>query len=110
MAANNQKIINLGLNTLSKLIDSDTETTLIDLQLLYNLNTNQALNYIKLSHLLDTLQENQQKLASQGQEFSNIGKVLEDIGTKVDKLEVITQELDDWSVELAQKVQAKKDS
>lgn len=107
MAANNQKIINLGLNTLSKLIDSDTETTLLDLQLLYNLNTNQALNYIKLSQLLDQLHQNNDKLNYYGQEFGKIGESLANIETKVDKLEAITQELDDWSLELELKVDNK---
>ncbi|CUM68238.1 uncharacterized protein PRCAT00005959001 [Priceomyces carsonii] len=42
------KLVHHSLNTLTQLVESDTEITLIDLNLIENLNTNQSLNYINL--------------------------------------------------------------
>lgn len=56
------KLVNHGLNTLSKLMESDTEISTIDLNLLENLNTNQSLNYIKLELKLNALEKDSETL------------------------------------------------
>lgn len=56
------KLVNHGLNTLSKLVESDTEISTIDLNLLENLNTNQSLNYIQLEQNLNMLDKDTETL------------------------------------------------
>ena len=48
MSKETPKLISNALKITSKLIESDTNISTIDLNLLENLNTNQSLNYIKL--------------------------------------------------------------
>lgn len=96
------KLINHGLNIVSNIVELDTDTTVIDLQLLQNLNTNQAVNYIKLSQLLSTLQKNHDELANN--DLEAIGHLIDDIDSKVSSLEAITNELNKWSVDLYEKV------
>lgn len=91
---NNQRLINQGLNTISKIIETDTDTTLTDIQLLTNLNTNQALNYIKLSEPLDNIIT----------DTDSITRDLDSIALKIDKLESIVDELDLYSLELEKKL------
>lgn len=50
------KLIANALQLTSQIVESDTEVSLIDLNLLENLNTNQSLNYIKLEQMLDSLE------------------------------------------------------
>lgn len=56
------KLINHSLNLTSKLIESDTNVSIIDLNMLENLNTNQSLNYIKLEQNLNQLELNSNHL------------------------------------------------
>ncbi|KAK6454724.1 biogenesis of lysosome-related organelles complex-1, subunit 2 [Scheffersomyces xylosifermentans] len=98
------KLANHGLNSLSKLIESDTEVSTIDLNLLENLNTNQSLNYIKLEQNLNSLEKNAKQIEQLHTEFLSYDKILEDIESKVSKIEVITKELNAWSKELEEKV------
>lgn len=56
------KHIGNSLNVLSKLVESDTEVSTIDLNIIENLNTNQSLNYIKLEQKLDNLENNANSL------------------------------------------------
>lgn len=56
------KHISHSLNILSKLIESDTEVSTIDLNIIENLNTNQSLNYIKLEQKLNNLDNNAKSL------------------------------------------------
>lgn len=51
------KLINNALNLLSRIVESDTDVSTIDINLLENLNTNQSLNYIKLEQKLNTLEK-----------------------------------------------------
>lgn len=60
---NTPKLVHHGLNLASKLIETDTEVSTIDLNLLENLNTNQSLNYIKLEENLNALEKNSKNLA-----------------------------------------------
>ncbi|ABN64210.2 hypothetical protein PICST_34764 [Scheffersomyces stipitis CBS 6054] len=102
------KLANYVLNTLSKLIESDTEISTIDLNLLENLNTNQSLNYIKLEQNLNVLDKNAHKLEQLQTEFSCYRQILDDIETKITKIDKIAKELDLWSKELEEKVKTKK--
>ena len=56
------RYIGNSLNILSKLVESDTEISTIDLNIIENLNTNQSLNYIKLEQKLDNLEDNANSL------------------------------------------------
>jgi len=56
------KYIGNSLNVLSKLVESDTEISTIDLNIIENLNTNQSLNYIKLEQQLNKLEDNAHSL------------------------------------------------
>lgn len=66
MSKETPKLIHHALNTASKLIDSDTGISTIDLNLLENLNTNQSLNYLKLEKNLDEAESNIKLLKSLG--------------------------------------------
>lgn len=98
------KIIHHGLNLASKVIESDTQVSTVDLNLLENLNTNQSLNYIKLEQNLITLEKNAKKYESLTNEFKSYQMQLESIETQVEKVSLITKELDNWSIELEEKV------
>lgn len=52
------KLVHNTLRLTSQIIESDTEVSVIDLNLLENLNTNQSLNYIKLEQTLNNLEKN----------------------------------------------------
>ncbi|CUM48080.1 uncharacterized protein AC631_03544 [Debaryomyces fabryi] len=56
------KYIGNSLNVLSRLVESDTEISTIDLNIIENLNTNQSLNYIKLEQQLNKLENNAHSL------------------------------------------------
>ncbi|CUM50808.1 unnamed protein product [Debaryomyces tyrocola] len=56
------RYIGNSLNVLSKLVESDTEISTIDLNIIENLNTNQSLNYIKLEQKLNNLEDNANSL------------------------------------------------
>ena len=56
------RYIDSSLNVLSKLVESDTEISTIDLNIIENLNTNQSLNYIKLEQKLNNLEDNANSL------------------------------------------------
>lgn len=58
MSKDTPKLVEHALTTLSKVIESDTNISTIDLNLLENLNTNQSLNYIKLENNLNDLEAN----------------------------------------------------
>lgn len=54
------RLVHNALNLTSQIVESDTEVSIIDLNLLENLNTNQSLNYIKLEQTLNSLEKNAQ--------------------------------------------------
>ena len=56
------RYIGNSLNILSRLVDSDTDVSTIDLNIIENLNTNQSLNYIKLEQNLNNLESNANSL------------------------------------------------
>ena len=58
MSKDTPKLVEQALTTLSKVVESDTNVSTIDLNLLENLNTNQSLNYIKLENNLNELEAN----------------------------------------------------
>ncbi|KAI5964640.1 uncharacterized protein KGF55_001709 [Candida pseudojiufengensis] len=102
MSKDTSRIVNNALNVLSKLVESDTNISTVDLNLLENLNTNQALNYIKLENDMIELESNGKQLENfnQENEIDHHSKVLLEIEENVSKLENIINELDLWSLEL----------
>lgn len=60
--ADTTRLIRHALNQSLKLVESDTEVSTIDVNLLGNLNTNQSLNYIKLEQHLNSLELDSKKL------------------------------------------------
>ncbi|KAI5953912.1 hypothetical protein CANMA_004751 [Candida margitis] len=100
MSKDTPKLVEHTLTTLSKVIESDTNVSTIDLNLLENLNTNQSLNYIKLENNLNELEANGKHLELLKKEFDQHSQLLVDIEKKVTKIEAIISELDSWSKEL----------
>ncbi|ODV80454.1 uncharacterized protein CANTADRAFT_24994 [Suhomyces tanzawaensis NRRL Y-17324] len=100
MSRNTPKLASNALNLLSKVIDSDTEVSTIDLNLLENLNTNQSLNYIKLEQKLNVLEKNSQSLEKLDAEYKSYTEALDAIELKVQKMEKIAGEMDAWSKSL----------
>ncbi|RCK54360.1 hypothetical protein Cantr_03683 [Candida viswanathii] len=100
MSKETPKLIHHALNTTSKLIDSDTSISTIDLNLLENLNTNQSLNYLKLEKNLDEIESNVKLLQSLESEFLGYSQELLQIENKVAMLENLINELNSWSQEL----------
>mmetsp|Transcript_1510 Transcript_1510/g.1632 ORF Transcript_1510/g.1632 Transcript_1510/m.1632 type:complete len:110 (+) Transcript_1510:994-1323(+) len=98
------KYIGNSLNVLSKLVESDTEISTIDLNIIENLNTNQSLNYIKLEQQLNKLEDNAHSLEDLNNEFKSFATKLLEIENQIEKIETITKEIDDWSKELSSKV------
>lgn len=97
------RLISHALNLTSQLVESDTEVSTIDLNLLENLNTNQLLNYIKLEQGLNSIEKNACHLTQLTNEFRAYQKQLEHIEQQVDAIAGITKELDVWSKELENK-------
>lgn len=56
------KLVNHALATLFNIIETDTDISTVDLNLLENLNTNQSLNYIKLEQNLNVLEKDAKRL------------------------------------------------
>ncbi|KAI3402354.2 hypothetical protein KGF56_004762 [Candida oxycetoniae] len=100
MSKDTPKLINQSLNILSRLVESDTNVSIIDLNLLENLNTNQSLNYSKLENDLNSLEQSGNQLVSLKEEFDSHSKALVQIEEKIAKLERIMTELDSWLNEL----------
>ncbi|KAI5901993.1 hypothetical protein K4G60_g1132 [Candida parapsilosis] len=121
MSKDTPKLVEHALTTLSKVIESDTNISTIDLNLLENLNTNQSLNYIKLENNLNDLEANGKHLKllsmleseryanmmkeilltlASEEEFDQHANLLVDIEKKVMRLEEIVNELNSWSKEL----------
>lgn len=114
MSKDTPKLVEHALTTLSKVIESDTNISTIDLNLLENLNTNQSLNYIKLENNLNDLEANGKHLKllsmleleryanmmkeilltlASEEEFDQHANLLVDIEKKVMRLEEIVNEL-----------------
>lgn len=98
------KLIRHALNQSLKLVESDTEVSTIDVNLLVNLNTNQSLNYIKLEQHLNSMELDSKKLLAMEEELLLLVKDLDHIERQVDALCQVTGELDLWSKEVEQKV------
>ncbi|EGW33649.1 uncharacterized protein SPAPADRAFT_136981 [Spathaspora passalidarum NRRL Y-27907] len=100
------KLVSLALNAASKIVESDTNVSTIDLNLLENLNTNQSLNYIKLEKNLDDMETNSNQLKQLKAEFESHSQELISIENKIAILEEITTELDQWSKQLEHNVES----
>lgn len=98
------KLVHNSLNITSKLIESDTDVSVIDLNLLENLNTNQSLNYIKLEQSLNELEKNADKFQKLNREFRTYQQQVDEIEAQVEKIKLFTKELDSWSKELDAKL------
>lgn len=94
------RLVAHALALAQKVVDSDTEVSTIDLQLLANLNTNQFLNYIKLDQQLGTLEQDTEKMALFKQEAVLLMKDLDQIENQVDSLVAITEELLGWCTDI----------
>lgn len=119
MSKETPKLINNALKITSKLVESDTNISTIDLNLLENLNTNQSLNYIKLEKNMNEIEANAKHLQilsmyyclviwsctvctnfAIDSEFTGYTQELLQIENKVAILEDIISELDNWTREL----------
>lgn len=90
------RLIRHALNQAVKLVESDTEVSTIDVNLLANLNTNQLLNYIKLEQHLNSLEQDSTQILAMDREIRLLVEDLAHIEKQVDSLCEITTELDTW--------------
>lgn len=88
------------MNQAVKLMESDTQVSTIDMNLLVNLNTNQSLNYIKLEQDLNEIEESTKKSQALQEEFELLRLDLNHIERQVDVMSEIIKELDGWTKEL----------
>lgn len=103
----NTRFIAHALNQSLKLVESDTEASTIDLNLLGNLNTNQSLNYIKLEHQLNAMEKDSEKMKALEEEFGLIQGDMDQLEKQVQVLTSLTGELDEWSKEVKEKVMSR---
>lgn len=102
--ADTSRLIRHALNQSLRLVESDTEVSTIDVNLLGNLNTNQSLNYIKLEQHLNSLEVDSKKLLVLEEELVLLVNDLDHIEKQVDTLREVAGELDQWSKEIEQRV------
>lgn len=102
--ADTSRLIRHALNQSLRLVESDTEVSTIDVNLLANLNTNQSLNYIKLEQHLNSLEVDSKKLLVLEEELVLLVNDLDHIEKQVDTLREVAGELDQWSKEIEQRV------
>lgn len=95
------KLVGRALTQARKLVESDTEVSTIDLNLLRNLNTNQSLNYIKLESQLTSLEKDAEQREALTQELHSLEDELTLIEKSVALLGELVEELDQWSREVA---------
>ncbi|QFZ29217.1 putative DNA-directed RNA polymerase I subunit [Clavispora lusitaniae] len=95
------KLVGRALTQARKLVESDTEVSTIDLNLLRNLNTNQSLNYIKLESQLTSLEKDAEQREALTQELHSLEDELTLIEKSVASLGELVEELDQWSREVA---------
>lgn len=100
MSKDTPKLVNQGLNALSQVIENDTYSLIVDLNLLENLNTNQSLNYIKLENNLLQLQERGQALEAMSDQLNHYDGTLSQIEAAVTLMETVIAELDTLTSEL----------
>lgn len=100
MLKDTQKLAGYALNQAVKLMESDTQVSTIDMNLLVNLNTNQSLNYIKLEQDLNEIEESTKKSQALQEEFELLRLDLNHIERQVDVMCEIIKELDGWTKEL----------
>lgn len=100
MLKDTQKLAGYALNQAVKLMESDTQVSTIDMNLLVNLNTNQSLNYIKLEQDLNEIEESTKKSQALQEEFELLRLDLNHIERQVDVMAEIIKELDGWTKEL----------
>lgn len=100
MLKDTQKLAGYALNQAVKLMESDTQVSTIDMNLLVNLNTNQSLNYIKLEQDLNEIEESTKKSQALQEEFELLRLDLNHIERQVDVMSEIIKELDCWTKEL----------
>ncbi|GBL48449.1 hypothetical_protein [Candidozyma auris] len=100
MSKDTQKLAGYALNQAVKLMESDTQVSTIDMNLLVNLNTNQSLNYIKLEQDLNEIEESTKKSQALQEEFESLRLDLNHIERQVDVMAEIIKELDGWTKEL----------
>lgn len=100
MLKDTQKLAGYALNQALKLMESDTQVSTIDMNLLVNLNTNQSLNYIKLEQDLNEIEDSTKKSQALQEEFELLRLDLNHIERQVDVMAEIIKELDGWTKEL----------
>lgn len=98
-APGTSKLVSRALAQSRKIIESDTEVTTIDLNLLANLNTNQSLNYIKLESHLTAIEKDLQQRQALEEEIAALKEDLEHIERNVSLMGELVSELDQWSRE-----------
>lgn len=96
-APGTSQLITKALAQSRKIVDSDTEVSTIDLNLLANLNTNQSLNFIKLESQLAAIEKKVHHREALGAEIAVLKEDLSHIERNVALLGELVSELDQWS-------------
>lgn len=93
MALNDSlKLIAHALSNFKKVIEADTDVSVLDLNLLENLNTNQFLNYIKLEQDISILEAESEKAELLDAEFNLLLEDLSHIEKQVETLNQLGKE------------------
>lgn len=100
MSRDTGPLIGRALSLAQRLVESDTEVSTVDLNLLTNLNTNQLLNYIKLEQHLTTLETSAEKASALHEELASLVGDLNSIERQVGTLKALAAELDQYTQEM----------
>lgn len=94
------RLVEHALHLTSRIVESDTDTSVIDLNLLENLNTNQLLNYIKLEQSMNDIDKSASRYAQATAEFRALQRQLDEIEQLIDVVTAVVGELDQWAAAL----------
>ncbi|ODQ81699.1 hypothetical protein BABINDRAFT_6363 [Babjeviella inositovora NRRL Y-12698] len=99
-----RKLIRDSVNSLKRVVETDTEISLIDIKLMENLNRKQSLKYIELKERYVALDKDSEAIEHLNAEIAEYAIKLDALEAYTDTLEVLANELNEWSQELEVKL------
>ena len=95
-----QELIKESIANLTKIIENDTDISLIDLNLIQQLNTQKTLNLMKVETKLDQILNESKQITQINEELVGTLDKLNTLEGQINSLEQIAKEMDEWSKEL----------
>ncbi|ODV62083.1 uncharacterized protein ASCRUDRAFT_33085 [Ascoidea rubescens DSM 1968] len=95
-----QELIKDSITNITRIIENDTDISLIDLNLIQQLNTQKTLNLMKLERKLDLILNESKQITQINEDLTNTLTKLNVLENQVNHLERIAKEMDEWSKEL----------